>query len=36
MAARSGVMLAGPKGPTFACLLTPALVRIETLEKNGY
>jgi len=31
MAARSGVMLAGPKGPASACLLNPALVRVETI-----
>jgi len=31
MAARSGVILAGPKGPASACLLTPALLRVETI-----
>ena len=31
MAARSGVMPAGPEGPASACLLTPALLRVETI-----
>jgi len=31
MAARSGVMPAGPEGPTSACLFTPALLRVETI-----
>jgi len=31
MAARAGVMLADPKGPTSACLLTPALLWVETI-----
>jgi len=34
MAARSGVMLVGPEGPTSACLLTPALLRVETIFKE--
>jgi len=31
MAAKSGVMLAGPEGPASACLFTPALLRVETI-----
>jgi len=31
MAARSGVMLVGPEGPASACLLTPALLWVETI-----
>jgi len=31
MAAKSGVMLAGPEGPASACFLTPALQRVETI-----
>ena len=31
MAARSGVMPAGPEGLAFACLFTPALLRVETI-----
>jgi len=31
MAARSGVMPAGPEGPASACLFTPALLRVETI-----
>jgi len=34
MAARSGVMPAGPEGPTFACLFTPALLRVETIFRE--
>jgi len=31
MAAKSGVMPAGPEGPTSAFLFTPALLRVETI-----
>jgi len=31
MAAKSGVMPAGPEGPAYAYLLTPALLRVETI-----
>jgi len=31
MAARLGVMLAGPEGPASACLFTSALLRVETI-----
>jgi len=31
MAVKSGVMPAGPEGPASACLLTPALLRVETI-----
>jgi len=31
MAARSGVMPAGPEGPPSSCLFTPALLRVETI-----
>jgi len=31
MAARSGVMTAGPEGPASACLFTPARLRVETI-----
>jgi len=34
MAARSGVMLAGPEGPSSACLLPPALLRVETIFRE--
>jgi len=34
MAARSGVMLAGPEGPASAYLLTPALLRVETIFRE--
>jgi len=34
MAARSGVMLAGPEGPASACLFTPALLRVETIFRE--
>ena len=34
MAARSGVMLAGPEGLTSVCLFTPALLRVETILRE--
>ena len=34
IAARSGVMPAGPVGPAFACLFTPALLRVETIFRE--
>jgi len=34
MAARSGVMPAGPEGPASACLFTPALLRVETIFRE--
>jgi len=36
MAARSGVMPAGPKGPASACLFTPALLRVETIFREKW
>ena len=36
MAARSGVMLAALEGPTSACLLTPALMWVETIFKEKW
>jgi len=37
MAAKSGVMLGGPEGPTSACFFAPALLRVKTIfrEKTG-
>jgi len=34
MAVRSGVMLTGPEGPASACLLAPALLRVETIFRE--
>ena len=34
MAAKSGTMLGGPKGPASACLLAPALLRVETIFRE--
>jgi len=34
MTARSGVMLAAPEGPTLVCLLTSALLRVETILRE--
>ena len=34
MAARSGVMPAGPEGPASAYLFTPALLRVETIFRE--
>jgi len=34
MAARSGVIPAGPEGPASACLFTPALLRVETIFRE--
>jgi len=34
MAARSGVMPGGPKGPASACLFVPALLRVETIFRE--
>ena len=34
MAARSRVMLAGPEGLASACLLIPALLRVETIFRE--
>ena len=36
MAARSGVMSAGPKGPASAYLFTPALLRVETIFREKW
>jgi len=35
MAARSGVMPAGPEGPASACLFTPTLLRVETIFREN-
>ena len=34
MAAKSGAMLGGPEGPASACLLAPALLRVETIFRE--
>jgi len=36
MAARSGVMSAGPEGPASACLFTIALLRVETIFREKW